>query len=572
MTSGRATIVGLVVLLGAVACYREAAVDRPRAQTLVLVHPAPWTTLDPRFVTDAMTAKVLGLIVEPLVRFERLDGEPTFVLATGVRRLEGPAPIWRFELRRGVRFHDGRPFDCRDVAFTYRSMLDPALGSPYQGGLARKWRAVRCGPELHQVDLELAADEAGFLADLATGIVPAGAAVDAPPIGTGPFQLVTDHGGRRALLERFDGWHGEPPAWRWLRIDVLPEEASRVLALVGGAADVVINGVGPAVARALEDEPGVRVLGGESAIVTYLLVNLRQPALADRRVRRALGLALDRPGILGDLFANYGRTAEGILPPAHWAAVSTPALVYDPVEAAHLLELAGFAPDPDTGVRLALTLKLSNARLRRLVGRRLAEDWARAGVAVEPRPFDLATFLADVRAGSFDLAVLQLPDTLEPDVLRWMFSSLNVPAAGDPKGATFFDRAPREGLPAHAWLMLASSRADCRAWARDLVLERLAPGSNAPARVAGYVRGNRTWYANPGVDCLLDLASRAPDRERRAALVKEAQRALAEDLPVIPLWREDNLAVVSTRVEGLSLSPVGRYTGLERIRLREEAP
>lgn len=564
-------VFALLVLFGLAACHREPALDRPRSETLVLVHPAPWSTLDPRFVTDAMTAKVLGLIVEPLVRFERLDGEPTFVLATGVRRLGGPAPIWRFELRRGVRFHDGRPFDCRDVVFTYRSMLDPALGSPYQGGLARKWRSVRCGPEPHQVDLELAADEAGFLADLATGVVPAGSPADASPIGTGPFRLVADHRGRRALLERFDGWHGEPPSWRWLRIDVLPEEASRVLALVGGAADVLINGVGPAVARALEDEPGVRVLGGESAIVTYLLVNLRQPALADRRVRRALALALDRTAILRDLFAGYGRPTEGILPPEHWAAAATPALRYDPAAATRLLDEAGFAPDPVTGVRLRVSLKLSNARLRRLVGRRLAEEWARVGVAVEVRPFDLATFLADVRSGSFDLAVLQLPDTLEPDVLRWMFHSLNVPSAGDPNGATFFDRAPREGLSAHAWLLLVASRADCRAWARGLVLDRLAGGFRAAEPIAGYVRGNRTWYANPGVDCLLDLASRAPDRERRAALVKEAQQALAVDKPVIPLWREDNLAVVSTRVEGLSLSPVGRYTGLERVRLCEEA-
>lgn len=566
---GRSLVALALVLLG---CYREPAPDLPRDQTLVLVHPAPWSTLDPRFVTDALAAKVMGLVVEPLVRFERLDGEPTWVLATGARRLPGASPTWRLALRPGVRFHDGTALDCRDVVATYGSMLDPALGSPYQGGLARRWRAVRCGPTPDLVDLELVEEQAGFLADLATGVLPEGFGPEAPLVGTGPFRLADDLGGRRAVLERFDGWWGPRPSYRWVRVDVVAEEASRVLALAGGAADVMINGVGPTAARALEDEPGVRVQGGESAILTYLVWNLRHPALADRRVRRALALALDRPAILNDLYAGFGRPADGILPPAHWAAAPVAGLAVDPDAAGRLLDEAGLVPAPGTGTRLAFTLKVSNARLRRLSGRRLAEEWARVGVEAEVRAYDLATFLSDVRAGNFDAAVLQLPDTLEPDVLRWMFHSLNVPGPGDPSGPTFFDRAPRGPLPSHAWWMLASSRADCRAWAGRQLVDRLASAFVAEAPLPGYVRGNRTWYANPGLDCLLDLAAQAPDRATRAALTREAEAVLAIDLAVLPLWREDNLAVLSTRVEGVVLSPVGRYTGLEAVRLRTEVP
>lgn len=563
------TFVALVLVLGA--CYREPAPDLPRDETLVVVHPAPWSTLDPRFVTDAMTAKVMGLIVEPLVRFERLDGEPTWVLATDARRLPGPQPTWRLTLRSGVRFHDGTGFDCRDVVATYGSMLEPALGSPYQGGLVRRWRNVRCGPTPDTVDIALVEEQAAFLADLATGVLPAEFVVGAPVVGTGPFRLVSDLGGRRAVLERFDDWWGPRPAVRWVRVDVVAEEASRVLALAGGAADVMINGVGPAVARALEDEPGVRVRAGESAILTYLVLNLRHPALADRRVRRALALALDRPAILRDLFAGFGRAADTILPPEHWAAVDLAPVPYDPPEAERLLDQAGLRRDPVSGVRLAFALKVSNLRLRRLVGRRLAEEWARVGVAVEVRAYDLATFLADVRSGTFDVAALQLPDALEPDVLRWMFYSSNVPNPGDPAGASFYDRAPRGVLPSHAWWMLAASRPDCRAWAARTLVARLT-NLEAGDPLPGYVRGNRTWYANPGLDCLLDLAARSPDRATRAALTREAEGILAVDQPILTLWREDNLAVLSTRVEGLEPSPVGRYTGLEALRVRSGEP
>ena len=562
----------LAPLLLLAACYREPAVDSPRDQTLVLLHPAPWSSLDPRFVTEAMAAKVMGLVVEPLVRFERVDGEPEWVLATGAWRLPGENPTWRVRLRPDVRFHDGSALDCADVVATYGSMLDPALGSPYRGGLAARWRTIRCGPEPGLVDVDLVAEESSFLADLSTGVLPAGLAAGRAPVGTGPFRLVADQGGRRAVLERFDGWHGTPPAWRWLRVDVVPEEASRVLALAGGAADVAVNGVGPAAARALADEPGVRVQAGPSAILTYLVVNLRKPELADRRVRRALALALDRQAILSDLFAGWGRPADGVLPAEHWAAAALDPVPYDPAEAVRLLERAGRAPDPASGARLALTLKVSNARLRRLVGRRVADEWARVGVAAEVRPFDLATFLSDVRSGNFDVALLQLPDTLEPDVLRWMFYSQNVPVPGDPMGLTFFERAPRLDVPSHAWWMLVGTRPECRVWARGRLATFLARPFVDLDRVPGYARGNRSWYANPGLDCLLDLAAAAPGRDGRASLVRDAQRVLADDLPILPLWREDNLAVVSTRVEGLALSPVGRYTGLESVRLREDAP
>jgi peptide/nickel transport system substrate-binding protein len=559
---------GAVVLLGLLlACYRETSPDLPRERTLVLVHPAPWTTLDPRFVTDAMSAKIMGLVVEPLVRFERRDGEPDWVLASDAWRLPGDRPTWRVKLRAGVRFHDGSALDCGDVVATYGSVLDPRLGSPYRSGLAARWKALRCGPAPDLVDVDLVAEESAFLADLSTGVLPEGFAVGASLVGTGPFRLVSDEGGRRAVLERFDHWWGTPPGWQWLRVDVVPEEASRVLALVGGGADVAVNGVGPTAARTLRDEPGVQVQAGESAILTYLVVNLRKPGLDDRRVRRALALALDRPAILADLFAGFGQPAEGVLPPEHWAASSTPAVPYDPALAARLLDEAGLRPDPVTGVRLAFTLKVSNARLRRLVGRRLAEEWARVGLAVEVRPFDLATFLDDVRRGSFDVALLQLPDTLEPDVLRWMFHSRNVPAPGDPAGATFFDRAPRDGAGGLAWWMLGSGRRTCRGWAREQLWADLAASLGAGSAPPGYARGNRSWYANPGLDCLLDLAARAPDRATRAELVREAGGVLAADLPALPLWREDNLAVVSARVDGLRLSPVGRYTGLEALRL-----
>jgi peptide/nickel transport system substrate-binding protein len=583
---------GVAGILLLVACYREQELDVDRAETLVLVHPNPWNTLDPRFVTDAMGAKISGLVYEPLYRVERMDGEPEGVLAAGIERLPGEAPRYRVRLRAGVRFHDGGALDCQDVVFTYQSILDPEVGSPFQGGYARKWREVTCGPTPDTVDFSLVQDYANLITDLALGIVPAPSPKgyddsqdpgDASPewIGTGPFRFVTTQGEHRALLARFDDYWGSPAGVPFLLVQVIAEESSRVLNMVGGAGDICVNGVTPSVAHALRGESSARIVHEPAAIISYMLFNLRNPVLSDRRVRHAIARAVDRESILRDLFFGMGQSADSMLPSVHWAHGAPRSPIRFDLEAARrLLDEAGFPVDPLTGERFRLVFKISNNRLRRLIGRRLTEDLAQVGVGVDLVSYELGTFLSDIRKGNFDLSLLQLPDALEPDLYHWMTYSLNVPRGVNSTDGSVYARAPREGAPTWFYLNLFSATPACRAWARDQGLASLrsmvAPllswfGLSTGTSAAGYFQGNRTFYANPHVDCLLDLGRQSLDRERRALYYKEVQRVLAHDLPVFPLWHEDNIALHSERLEGVPLTPVGRYTRFGEVRLREAA-
>ena len=566
----------IFLVLGlALACYREPVPEIDPAETLVLLHPSPWRELDPRFVTEAMPAKISRLVYEPLFRLERADGRPEGVLATGATRVSpvGGPPRWRIRLRQGVRFHDGRPFDCHDVVYTYRSMLDEETGSPFRGGYERKLADVRCGADAHTVELTLQEDYASFKADLEIGVVPRGARPGGPVIGTGPYRLAQRVGESHGLFRRFDDYWGEPARAPQLMVQVVPEESARVLALLGGAGDLCVNGVSPSVAHTLAARDDVRVTAEPAVVITYLLFNLRQPALADRRVRQAIAAALDRQGIVDDLFFGMAEVAHGMLPNGHWAALrEPPPRRFDRASAARLLDEAGFGAGPDGRRPIRLNLKVSNNRLRRLIGRRLADDLRPLGIDVDLVSFELGTFLADVRKGNFDLAVLQLPDTLEPDILRWMLDSRHVPGdAGAPR-QTLYAQAPRGAAPSWYWWLLTDADPACRAWAWRWLLAELRPGDAGQDEAGAYYRGNRTFYANPRVDCLLSLAYRDPDRATRAARYQEVQRILAWDLPVLPLWREHNIAVHSPRVEGVSLSPTGRYTSLPRIRIKEEAP
>ena len=595
------TVLALLALVG---CYREQDLDLDPAETLVLVHPNPWSTLDPRFVTDAMSAKISGLVYEPLFRVERMDGEPEGVLATAIERLPGEAPTYRVRLRRGVRFHDGSAFDCHDVVYTYESILDPAVGSPFHGGYARKWRGLTCGPGSDEVDIALVEDYANLITDLALGVVPApgdeapvGAAaggsasaaaskarVSRGPAeawtGTGPFRFVTSQGEHRALLARFDGYWGELAGVPFVLVQVIAEESSRVLNMVGAAGDVCVNGISPSVAHTLGERSAARVVHEPAAIISYLLFNLRNPVLADRRVRHAIARAVDREAILGNLFFGMGQVADSMLPAEHWAYEAPRHPVRFDLEAARrLLDEAGLPVDPQSGERFRLVLKISNNRLRRLIGRRLAEDLARIGVGVELVSYELGTFLADIRKGNFDLSLLQLPDALEPDLYHWMTYSLNVPRGTPPSSESLYARAPRGDAPSYFYLNLLSSRPACRDWALEQGLTALralaAPamawlGLSTKPPAPGYFQGNRTFYANPHADCLLDLGRRSLERARRALYYKELQRVLAYDLPVFPLWHEDNIALHSTRLDGVPLTPVGRYTRFGEIDLKAE--
>jgi peptide/nickel transport system substrate-binding protein len=84
-----------------------------------------------------------------------------------------------------------------------------------------------------------------------------------------------------------------------------------------------------------------------------------------------------------------------------------------------------------------------------------------------------------------------------------------------------------------------------------------------------YGNANRSYYFDPRLDCLLDLGRTHSDPARRRRYYAEAQRILATDLPVLPLWHEDTVAVMNRRVAGYDVLPIPRFTPLARVTISE---
>jgi len=191
-----------------------------------------------------------------------------------------------------------------------------------------------------------------------------------------------------------------------------------------------------------------------------------------------------------------------------------PVFDYDASKARALLDEAGY-PDPDgngPAARLHLTLKTSTAEFFRLQATVIQQQLQAVGVDVDVRTYEFATLYADVLAGNFQMYSLQWVGgaTVDPDILRRIFHSNQVPPAGF----------------------------------------------------------NRGHLSDPGVDRALDDASRATDTAERRRLFGEAQRLIAEQVPYISLWCKTNAVVAQRDLANIHVTPTVDFIFLKDVTRR----
>ncbi len=446
------------------------------------------TDLDPRYATDAASARIGDLVFRSLTR---LDEHRQHVpdLATGWRFED--AHTLRFDLRRDARFTDGTALTAADVRATYQSILDPATGSPKRGDLA--FLEAVDEPDEYTVRFHLRGAFAPFLEMTTLGILPAEkiARGGRVIVGAGPYRIAqTGPGGDVRLFRRAD--QGAIPE---IVFRVVPDDTVRTLELDKGTIDFVENAVEPDNVRWLERRSRLCVERTPGTTFQYLGINFADPRLRDVRVRRAIALAIDRDDLVRHLLGGAARPATGLLAPEHWAYDGDVRVYrYDPAEAKRLLDEAGF-PDPDgdgPAVRFRLSYKTSTLDSRRRVGEALQSMLAAVGIGLDVRSFEWATFYDDVRRGNFQLYSLAWVGVNDPDFFFGLLHSTMKPPLGNNRGA----------------------------------------------------------YANLEMDRLTAAGRETLDPKMRGAAYAAVQRLAAEDLPFIPLWWTDNVVVRSTRLCG----------------------
>jgi peptide/nickel transport system substrate-binding protein len=476
----------------------------------VAVRSGP-TTLDPRQGNDEGSQRVSQLVFNSLVEW----GDDLRVHPVLAERFDTPDPLtYIAHLRRGIRFHDGHELTSRDVVYTFAAFVDPNFVSPFKGA----YRVLRSVTALDDYTVRFTLSEpfAAFLVQLVLPpIVPAdsGDRMRTSPVGTGPYKFVRYDVDDTVVLSAFDGFWGGAPDNAGVIVKVIPDDTMRGLDLRKGATDLVINDLPADVVHQLSQESAFRVEPSPGLDFSYIGFNMRDPVLADRRVRHAIGYAINREAIITYMRRGLARPASGLLPDQAWAyEPDVHRFTYDPDRARRLLSEAGFH-DPDGEgplPRLRLSLKISSNEETRLQSTVVQEDLRRVGIDLDLRSYEFATFYADVLKGNFQMFSLTWTggSLVDPDILRRVFHSNQTPPLGF----------------------------------------------------------NRGYYSNPDVDRLIDLATQSGDEAARAQYYGEAQKIVAEDAPYIPIWNRTNVIVAQRSLQGLHLNAIGDFQALRDVK------
>ena len=466
--------------------------------------------LDPAAVTAVNDFRILMNVYDGLVRYKdgTLEVEPA--LATDWD-ISDDGTVYTFNLRDGVKFHDGSDFNAETVKFNFDRMLNE--DHPYHETgpfpLAFFFSAVESTEVVDDLTVRftLNAPYAPFLSNLAypTGLIVSPAAVEQHgagfgrnPSGTGPFTFAEWRSNEAVVIEaNADYWDGAPEL-QAVVFRPITDANTRTAEMLAGGIDLMVEVPPVALSEFQGDAYTVHEQAGPH--VWFLILNAKEGPFADKRVRQAANYAVNKEALVNEVLEGTAEVAAGPTPPA-FAWAYNPDLEpypYDPERARALIAEAGVE-----GAELTFYVTEGGSGMLDPVamGTAIQADLKAVGFDVKIETYEWNTFLGEVNPG--------LEGKADMAEMAWM--------TNDP------DTLPFLALRTAAW-----------------------PDQG------GF---NSGYYSNPEVDELLEAARVATDQDERARLYKEMQTIVQNDAPwvFVANWKQN--AVTSDRVDSFALQP-----------------
>lgn len=344
----------LVVLIAMVLILILAAGSNPllaagpqKGGTLVYATGTDALTLDPQFVTDVPTSRMVMQLHETLV-YPDMEGNTQPVLAESWSVSEDKL-TWTFKLRHGVTFHDGTPFNAEAVKYTFDRIKDPEIGSPRKS-TANMIKEVNVIDD-YTVAFVTANPFAPFLAQLSaynlaiispTAAKKWGKKYSEHPAGTGPFKLDSWTPGEKLVFARNENYWGEKTLVDKLETRIVPEDSARVMLLLSGEVDVIAS-VPPIMLDKLKKTKDVQILQKTGFRTIYIGLNNKVKPFNDLKVRQAVAHAINPEPIVQGILGGVGTIGGGFESPVIPGADKNLApYKYDPALAKKLLAEAGY--------------------------------------------------------------------------------------------------------------------------------------------------------------------------------------------------------------------------------------
>ncbi len=440
-------------------------------------------------------------------------------------------PVIVFELRKGVRFHDGHEFDAGDVLFTYQSIMNPRNASPrtstyepiksldvVNGHKVRivykrlfspalfSWATMGMLPEhlLNEKQLRQEAKERGEDPETFTL---RDSRFNRNPIGTGAYIFKEWKSDEMIRLTRNEDYWEGPPQYHEYIMRIIPDTLVREMEFYSGAVDGY--GVEPHQVERLREDPKYQSFSTVGMTYAYIGYNLRKPLFQSVKVRTALGMAINVDEIIQYILYGEGERVTGPYAKiTDWYDHSVAPIPYDPGGAQKLLAQEGWKKNADgwlekDGKLFEFNLITNSGNpVRKNILSIVQNSWKKIGVKCNTQFFEWAVFLKDfVNALKFDALVLGWSTGPNPDMFQLWHSS-----------------------------------------------------QTGPNRL------NFVGYENPEVDRLIERIRREYDRDEQIRMTHKLHRQIAKDQPYTFLFVRKATTLMDKKIVIVHAQPDGSET------------
>lgn len=490
------------------------AADSEYKDTLVYALNTDVQSLDPQIQNDTTSEQVVKMLYNTLLKFED-DGTVVGDLAESWSVSEDKL-TWTFNLKQGVKFHNGKELTSADVKATFDRALNAEAGGLRTTEIIKMFTAVEA-PDPYTVTITTDGPYGpmeSLMCNMSLGIMDAdyieqygldlGTSVEGEN-GTGPFKVVSWERDQEIVVERFDDYFGTPAKLQTVVYTVIPEAASRVIALETGEVDVIDKPTNEDLERLEADTENFTVLRKPTISQRLFRFGCNDPIISNTKVRQAIVYAIDRQAIIDALFTGSAYPSTAPLAPVTFGYSDLGEIEQDLELAKSLLAEAGYPDGFDT--KIVTTERYQNGiELAEIISQQLAEIGINAEIEV------------------------------------WEWSALS--ASWNGITADEFDQP--------IFIMGAGpSMRDADGGLRGLYT----------TSETGLNDRNYGFYSNAEVDALIEQGMQETDQQKRVEIYKEAMEILYREDPVA-FWLFDmyGLAITSSKVEGVTLSPISTIT------------
>ncbi len=472
-------------------------------------------TLDPAGQTTTTVANMVDYFFETLVAMDFAKNEVVPRLATRWT-ISRDGLTYTFQLRRGVTFHDGTPFNAAAVKFTFERLLDPRVRVPTR----YLYTAIKTVDVVDDQTVRFTLSQTSplLLANMTytTGSIVSPAAVSragdrwtVAPMGggTGPYVLKEWRRGDSILVERNPAYWGTKPHFEEVLFRVVPDAGTRLAMILAGDVHMAMLPPAPEV-KNLRKSPRVSLVEAPTDRVIFIALNNQWGPFKDARVRQAMNYAINKKAILASILFDLGTVESSACPSMMFGhhPVQEGGWPFNPIKAKQLLAEAGYKDGFEVEFFAPTGRYIQDFHFAQAVASQLRNVNIRANVSTMDWPTYVATLTTPL-----DRTRVQML------VLGW------------------------------AWVVL-----DC-----DGVLYGQFHSSQWPPRGLA-----PAFYKNERVDELLDKGRTTIDIAQRRAMYKEAQALIWNDAPWVFLWSQKWYVATVKNLEGVRITPIEKWDAI----------